>query len=597
MRYLAVATDFDGTLAHNGRVTDDTWTAVARLRESGRKVILVTGRELPDLQNTCPHLDRFDRIVAENGGLIYRPATREERLLAPPPAEAFIQLLRERGVRPMSVGKTIVATWEPHETTVLRTIRDLGLELQVIFNKGAVMVLPSGVNKATGLAAALGELELSPHNVIGIGDAENDHAFLALCECSAAVANALATVKEHADIVTTGDHGAGVVEMIDALLADDLKSTEGKLIRHHILLGHRQQTTPEGDRDVAVLFPPHGTSILVAGPSGSGKSTVTTGLLERLAEAGYQFCAVDPEGDYEKLDMAVTLGTPSAAPAAEQVLNLLRQSGQNVVVNLLGLSLADRPRFFTGLLPRLQELRTQTGRPHWLVIDEAHHLLPVERDAAPLSLPQQLENVLVITVHPDTVSPAVLKDVSIVLAVGGQPEATLKSFASALQERAPSVAVEELDKGEVVAWIRGEPHQAPFRLRTVAGKTERRRHSRKYAEGELPPERSFFFRGLRGKLNLRSHNLIQFLELAQGVDTDTWLHHLRQGDYSRWFREAIKDKALAEEAQRVEREQGLSAAESQARIRAAVEAHYTLPATTSSGIESQKPRDEKLTAQ
>ena len=48
----------------------------------------------------------------------------------------------------------------------------------MIFNKGAVMILPSGVNKATGLAAALEELGLSPHNVVGVGDAENDHAFL-----------------------------------------------------------------------------------------------------------------------------------------------------------------------------------------------------------------------------------------------------------------------------------------------------------------------------------------------------------------------------------------------------------------------------------
>ena len=110
----------------------------------------------------------------------------------------------------------IVATWEPHEAKPSsKTIHDLGLELQVIFNKGAVMVLPSGVNKATGLAAALAELGLSPHNAVGVGDAENDHAFLRVCECSAAVANALPAVKDTADIVMKGDHGAGVAELID----------------------------------------------------------------------------------------------------------------------------------------------------------------------------------------------------------------------------------------------------------------------------------------------------------------------------------------------------------------------------------------------
>src|SRR5690606_33532195 len=135
----------------------------------------------------CPHLKLFHRVIAENGALLYRPATGEEVPLGPPPDAQFIENLRRAGVAPMSVGRGIVATWEPHETVVLREIRDLGLELQVIFNKGAVMVLPSGINKATGLAAALKELCLSPHNVVAVGDAENDHALLAACEAGAAV--------------------------------------------------------------------------------------------------------------------------------------------------------------------------------------------------------------------------------------------------------------------------------------------------------------------------------------------------------------------------------------------------------------------------
>ena len=218
MRYLALATDYDGTLAHDGRVDEPTLAALERLRESGRKLILVTGRELDELLGIFPQIDLFDRVVAENGALLYRPETREEKVLGERPPDAFVEALRERGVEPISVGRVIVATWEPHETAVLEAIRDLGLELQVIFNKGAVMVLPSGVNKATGLAAALDELGLSPHNVVGVGDAENDHAFLTLCEFAAAVANALPMLKERADLVTRGDHGAGVVELIDQLI-------------------------------------------------------------------------------------------------------------------------------------------------------------------------------------------------------------------------------------------------------------------------------------------------------------------------------------------------------------------------------------------
>src|SRR5205823_7782716 len=214
MRYLALATDYDGTLAHHGRVGPDALAALERLRATGRRLVLVSGRELEDLQSTFDHLALFDRAVLENGALLYHPATKSERRLGTPPPEEFVAALRSRGV-PVSVGRSIVATWEPHETTVLEVIRDLGLELQVIFNKGAVMVLPGGVNKASGLLAALKEMGLSAHNVVGVGDAENDHAFLSLCECSAAVANALPTVKETADITTRADHGAGVVELID----------------------------------------------------------------------------------------------------------------------------------------------------------------------------------------------------------------------------------------------------------------------------------------------------------------------------------------------------------------------------------------------
>ena len=82
MRYLALATDYDGTLAHHGAVSDATWAAVKRLRDSGRKALLVTGREPEDLQTVCPRLDLFDLVVAENGALLYRPATRELRPLA-----------------------------------------------------------------------------------------------------------------------------------------------------------------------------------------------------------------------------------------------------------------------------------------------------------------------------------------------------------------------------------------------------------------------------------------------------------------------------------------------------------------------------------
>jgi hydroxymethylpyrimidine pyrophosphatase-like HAD family hydrolase len=237
MRYLALASDYDGTLAHDGVVDDATLDALERLNHSGRKLILVTGRELQDLESVFPHLDLCARVIAENGAVLYNPSTREKRVLAERPPDTFLNELRKAGVSNMSVGDVIVATWHPHEQQAIEIIRKTGLELQIIFNKEAVMILPSGVNKMSGLCCALEELKLSRHNVVGVGDAENDHAFLDSCECAVAVANAIPALKERADIVTQGARGAGVTELINKLVEDDLAEGASKLTRQWICLG------------------------------------------------------------------------------------------------------------------------------------------------------------------------------------------------------------------------------------------------------------------------------------------------------------------------------------------------------------------------
>ena len=224
MRYLALATDYDGTLAHDSHVSEEALAAMQRLKESGRKLILVTGRELPELQSVFPEYKLCDCIVAENGALLVWPEDGKEEVLGEPPPEAFLAEIVHRGVKPFSVGKVIFATWRPQEKIVLDVIQTLGLEHQIIFNKRAVMVLPSGINKATGLAKALKRMKISPANVVGIGDAENDHAFLESCAVAGAVSNALPSLKERCDVVMSRDHGGGVVDLTDRILSDDLQS-------------------------------------------------------------------------------------------------------------------------------------------------------------------------------------------------------------------------------------------------------------------------------------------------------------------------------------------------------------------------------------
>lgn len=230
----ALATDYDGTLAHDGHVSDDTLLGLRRLRESGRRLILVTGREMPELKSVFPEYGICDAIVAENGGLIVWPPDDREEVLGEPVPGTFLQEIVRREVTPFSVGKVVFATWRPHETAVLEAIQHLGIEYHIIFNKRAVMVLPSGINKATGLAHVLEKLEISPQNVAAIGDAENDHAFLDSCAFAVTVDNALPALKERCDLVMSGDHGAGVVELIDRILADDLLGLGARLPRKQI---------------------------------------------------------------------------------------------------------------------------------------------------------------------------------------------------------------------------------------------------------------------------------------------------------------------------------------------------------------------------
>jgi HAD superfamily hydrolase (TIGR01484 family) len=90
MRYLALVTDYDGTIATDGQMSVDVMSAIERLRASGRRIILVTGRRLEDLLAVCSRIDLFDYVVAENGALVYAPRTRTETLLGQPPPAEFI---------------------------------------------------------------------------------------------------------------------------------------------------------------------------------------------------------------------------------------------------------------------------------------------------------------------------------------------------------------------------------------------------------------------------------------------------------------------------------------------------------------------------
>jgi hypothetical protein len=174
------------------------------------------------------------------------------------------------------------------------------------------------------------------------------------------------------------------------------------------------------------------------------------------------------------------------------------------------------------------------------------------------------------------VAHSILETVTSLLIIGENPGQTLKNFCKAADCDVPLYPeIEALKTGDTLLWRR--PQAEAVLVHSDAPKSERQRHSRKYAEGNLGTDQSFYFQGQKGQLNLRCKNLVTFLEIAEGVDERTWNYHLRRNDYSRWLKECVKDPALSEEVEEIERNQRLSARESLSAVQKAIEARYTLP--------------------
>jgi len=221
LRFRAIATDYDSTLATENYAFPPALAALRQAKAEGRKLVLVTGRELESLRSVFSGITMFDLVVAENGALLYTPSSSRERLLCQAVPNGLFTALERRAVTPLSAGRCIIGTVTPHEQLVEQTISQLHLPWHIIMNRESVMVLPRGINKGTGFEAALGELGLTADQAMGIGDAENDHDFLRLCGLSVAVGNAIPSLKEQVQLVTKAARGAGVVEALAHLRAVD----------------------------------------------------------------------------------------------------------------------------------------------------------------------------------------------------------------------------------------------------------------------------------------------------------------------------------------------------------------------------------------
>jgi hydroxymethylpyrimidine pyrophosphatase-like HAD family hydrolase len=569
-RFHAVAVDYDGTLTNTGRPALAVVAGLDRARARGVRVVLVTGRRLDHLLADFPDVDdHVDAVVAENGAVVVRGA--DHRVLTVPVDAELAAAIERQGVA-IERGEVLLACGAEHAAVVLGAIQSLSLDCQLVHNRGALMVLPPGVSKASGLQTALAELGLSPHDTVGVGDAENDLALLHACELGVAVANAVESLRAHADLLLEHAGGDGVLELLDGPLLT--AGPAGGSPRWQLTLG----TDAAGD---TVTIPASRINVLIAGASGTGKSYVAGLLVEQLVRLGYATLVLDPEGDHAalaQLPEVLGIGGPGLAPDADLVVRVLQHGARGVVVDL---SIQDEParhRFVDALGAAVADARGRSGLPHWVIVDEAH--VPLADDgAARRYFRADDPGWCLVTYRPELVDRAILRHVDVVIARAGD---SLDAGTAAVLAEVAGVPVGELagahaGLGEVLVARRSHPGRVEL-VTLAARSTAHVRHLRKYVDAALPDDQAFRFRWPdNGDAGLVAGNVADLHDVLATCDAAIVGHHARHRDFSRWADEVLQDRVLAGELARAERsvEAGTATVE-QARIalRRAVRVRY-----------------------
>jgi len=523
-----VALDLDGTLTENDHLAGAAMAAIKASRDE-RRMILVTGRIFDDLEAVFPGLWReFDALVTENGAVLHTRSAAWP--LASPVDPAVGRALAERGVVTRA-GRVLLALAGDDAATAVNVITGLGLDYQVVHNRGAAMVLPAGVTKATGLLAALDELGLSAHNTIAAGDAENDLALLQAAEVGAAVANAVPSVAAHADLHLGSRNGAGVAELLT-----------GELIAGEQRLCPRRRWLHIGDFDDGqpVLVPGSQASVLIAGDTGAGKSYLAGLLAERWIDAGYSVLIIDPEGDHAGLAQRPGVHLVDAAehlPSPADLLTIPRPRRASLVLDLSGLPEAEKAGYLRQLPIAVAAERAEHGIPHWVITDEAH--LTLNSDAIQPSGPGLAgPGSCMVTWRPD-ILPAVFRDsLDLTLTITGTPPDTA-NIPVAVPRATVSIA-----------------RQPPRPFSVDHRVSPHVRHQHKYTTTALPPHRRFYFhtRGETGGGQVTAATVDEFSRHIRHCDPAVLSYHLSRGDFSRWITGTLADHHLGSDLATIERD-------------------------------------------
>ena len=548
----ALACDYDGTLTSQDRLGPAALAALGRARERGLRLVLVTGRTFFELTRVCDRLDLFDAVVAENGAVLYFPASGVLRDQAPAPSPRLLAELDRRGIA-YRLGRIVVDAARADEPRVRDALEAAALDLELVYNRGALMLLPPGVSKGTGVRQVLRELGLSFHDILGVGDAENDGPLFDACGFTACPGSADAALRSRADWVLDGPDGEAVVEGITRGVLDG-GLVPAAVARHRIQVGWAAETSEP------VTIPTRGVNVLVQGDPLSGKSWLAGALVERLVARRYAVCVIDPEGDHPLLARlpGVTGVAVQSVGALDVALGELEHDpAACLVADLSALPHAHRLRAVDRGLDRIRDLRQRVGRPHWVVLDEAHYSL--HRDGVgETGVAADTKGFCLSTYRASWIRPRVIDTVDVFLLARTTLPDELAFLRTTLGRLTPDaervVAVlPELPSGRFVLVQKGEgPAAGPVTLVPVPRETAHVRHLTKYAEGTVGADQRFFFRHPDGRLAATADSLSAFRRAVAEVGDDVLAYHAGRGDFSRWVVGVFSDPMLGQQLRKIE---------------------------------------------
>ncbi|MBI4446692.1 MAG: HAD hydrolase family protein [Acidobacteria bacterium] len=553
MHLTILACDLDGTLIDGPVVTENAWKSLRVAKNAGIKIILVTGRIFEDLISLGPLDEICEAIVAENGAVVYVPGTKSILLPFGRISPGITRKLEQLSI-PLEKGLAMVASCVPHDEKILQVLHESAGGATLEYNRRAVMVLPPGATKATGLDHALRELDLSMRNVLGCGDAENDRALFEAVELGVAVANASPAIQRLADSILMKPNGTGVGQLIESLASGQLPPRRLRPERR-VLLG-RKSSQSAAYLDPFLLL---NKNFGIAGASGSGKTWLGGILAEGLLNLGYQVCIVDPEGDFRTLRTlphTLLVGGPGASqPSLVDIANVFVYSTTlSVIVDLSCLPKAESPSYVIALIQKLIGARKRCHRPHWILMDELQMLCPPEGQVSKL-LGEAMKSAggyCGVTYRPSAVDPCILNEVHGWFLTRLSDPQELGCLSRIFSGERPHFFSElaSLQLGEAYMYtLVSEPWLPPmtgfFEFQMATRAVPHVRHLSKYLHLSLPHEKRFCFREPGGAVLAAASNLLDFKQVLKVISTASIEYHLYRKDFERWIEDVLQDNVLA----------------------------------------------------